>query len=898
VSKILTKQELSKLIKEQILWPGWDYHLKETVKAVDIPTGQGVRSSSHTYYSRVEENVVNQELDAVVEILIDQLYQRYLDIENWVTIFDPYLADSDKECVAFYAPKHGLQYGDRIRVYNSLNYTREFEVLNSPGDGNDDYILVASSYYPEDLTDTSYYTIVSPDGYVESAYKYFEPAPVKRCDFPTLESPMFLPLLGQKVGYTYDPSKSIAVNRKFITNAIDIYRIKGSITSIKRVMRLLGYDCEVYEPHVDIFRYNLSTYNGPHRIQTWDYYHHGVFEIVTEGIPLSAYKAQIASTVQPAGTRMVSAVMLPMNPVAFVIGTGLPHDQKSVNALFMEIIVKAIKAGDRYDGISPRRSRSGSREVIGFYKDIGLDIYAEAFRRVWDSHIFTFENLSDKVWKQTPANIYSKSLGVKSGPKLSYEYEDSEYDEQTPFDRQPSFEVEQQQLRLPQRSVTAKRSGLFVKSGHRGTGTIPLSRVWIKHHGPVLSDAVFSNDNCTGFDRSLVLDLGLVGGIVPEEEGSRFDEDRVLSGNISLFGFELTIESRADLFDWFDRLPYMYDDECRLITVSDQTQNLVWDNQIDFGFLQDPVIAENLEKETISFDDGSRSGLQTAYGFYVQPAKFWDQGTLVKADDSTERSFDSDRRSSGGEFWDFSVDIIRDPERWDRQSIKETQIRWEEKIARSYSDTANLIPIYDSSYNFVPEPFDVWVFPENGFAYFQVNQFDQEDGRRSGLGIAQYGFDVKVEAFELTITDWVEKRLSLYSDKTPLVRMSTLQTNYVPESFFIDLGLDFISQTVSDEIVQDQDSRSGSTYFEADVQIVTDLDMRDWTDKLNASYSSDVSVVTVYSATEEFMWERFDVHVYKDSISEICFEPEYDRTERSGTDLIVSSTFDVTIVRD
>jgi hypothetical protein len=894
LSNILTKQQLSKLIKENILWPGWDYHIQESVKAVDSPTGQGGRASSHTYYSRVEENIVNQELDAVVEILIDQLYQRYLDIERWVEIFDPNLADSDKECVALYAPNHGLKYGDKIRIYNTLNYNREFEVLNTDGDGNQDYILVPSSYSPEELSDSCYYTIVSLDGYSESDYKYFGSAAVHRCDSPRLEAPVFLPLLGQKVGYTYDPSKSIAVNRKLIQNAIDIYKIKGSITSIKRVMRLLGYDCEVYEPYVDIFRYNISTYDGPHRIQNWDFYHHGVFEIITNDVPLSAYKSAIASTVQPAGTRLVSAVMETMNLVPFIIGTGLPQDQKSIHVLFVEMIAKSLKAGDLFDGFSPRRSRSGSREVTGFYKDLGIDIYSTAFRRVWDSHIFSFAELAEKVWKEKPAAIFSTSRGVKSGPVRTFDYGASEYTEQSPFDLQLHFDVNPQQLRLPQRSMHAVRSGSFVASGQRGTG-VPLSRYWIRHHGPVLSDAIFSNENCHGFDRLLGIDLGLVGGVVPEEEGTRFDEDRVLSGGVNLFGFELTIERRYDILDWADRLPYMYDDECRLIKLYDADHNFVWRNYLDFGTSFDPTVAKDFKEEVIYFDDSSRSGRQTAYGFQVQPAMFWDLGTYVRYDDDKSEAFDFDRVLSGGDTArDFEVDIVRDPERWDRQLWKEKMLHWEERLARSYRDTANLVQMYSPSYQFVKEPFEVSLFTEPGYSYLRLNDFDSEGGRRSGLGIAEFGFEVKISALKIEIADWADKQASLYSDRTPLVRVSTIETNYAVTPFTVDLGVESIPYPLP-ELIQDYSTRSGTTYFDADVKIVVDPGVRGWREKLTSSYTQDANVVPIYSEIQEFMWDRFDIHIHRDASIQTAWYNQQEETERSGYGSVADNAFDVIV---
>ena len=223
---------------------------------------------------------------------------------------------------------------------------------------------------------------------------------------------IFLPHIGYKVGLRYDPSLTIDENRRFIKSAIDIYRIKGSILSIKRVMTLLGYSCEVVEPHKLMMKYGISKYNFIDHYQDWRYYHDGVFEIVTDNVSLNKYKDTISNLVQPVGTRLVARANINLGLVPFLGDVITEYS----NSYFTELIVKLFKAGSIFDEITYERTRSGNVDLFGIYADMGIELGSVVgFRRVWDSQIFSLSDLSVPNIVINPARRYSVTQGAFSG---------------------------------------------------------------------------------------------------------------------------------------------------------------------------------------------------------------------------------------------------------------------------------------------------------------------------------------------------------------------------------------------------------------------------------------------------------------------------------------------------
>ena len=233
----LSKQQFADLVKNKILWPDWNYQLANTI--------DGILNSS------------NLEIEGVVEIIIDTLYTLYLNNERWIEIIDVGITDGISEGVVFSAPGNTVKVNDTICIYNSPNFDGRYTVVASTANT----IVIGVVYREEVISDETYYTIVSPDGYTESDYQYFERGS-EVLPYNSTVIPKYLPYIGQKIGYKYDPRLTVAQNRDFIRSAISVYRIKGTILSIKRMMSLLGYQCEVYEPYKNMYRYGKSTYSG------------------------------------------------------------------------------------------------------------------------------------------------------------------------------------------------------------------------------------------------------------------------------------------------------------------------------------------------------------------------------------------------------------------------------------------------------------------------------------------------------------------------------------------------------------------------------------------------------------------------------------------------------------
>jgi hypothetical protein len=597
----LSKEQFADLIKNKIMWADWNFQLADTVDGLI--------------------NATNKEMEGVVEIVIDALYQKYVEIERWIEIIDVNTTDGRSESVVLRAPGHKVKKGDIIRVYGSPNYAGEHVVM----DVTSDTIILGVVFKSEQINDQTYYTIVSPDGYRESDYQYF----VRGSEVTPYNSsivPKYLPLIGQKIGYKYDPRLSVAQNRKFIQSAIEVYRIKGTVLSIQRMMRLLGYECQVYEPYKNIYRYGKSAYSGVDHITDWNYYHHGVFEIITEGIPLALYKDIIAGTVQPVGTRLSGLCKNTLSIVPIIAEHEIQANK--FNSIYQELAVKFVMSGAIYDVSSTERSRSASRQVTGFYSDRGVEMIVQAYRRVFDSALFAFEDLVEETWSVKPAGAYSTSRGAYSSLDRKKVYLPCPYTENTPFDLQLPFELDLFSARLPGRSDHGSRSGRFRMSGTPGTGW-NWSRFWIYHQGPIVelieADKNLAKDD---FDRTVGIEIYL-GQPAMVGPGVRLDIDRLRSGHVNIHGFEMiTAWQYRGPTDWDNKLYYMYDDGCRYIQLYNLSENFSGDT-FERGIALAPLIVRHDEPNI--HDVARRSRKRHAVGFSVDLSFEFDPGEGERA---------------------------------------------------------------------------------------------------------------------------------------------------------------------------------------------------------------------------------------------------------------------------
>lgn len=563
---MLSKQQFSELIKKNYMWPGYDWYLKST--------SNGLESASNEY------------INNTIEIIIEYLYQKYIYIQLFSNIFDLNKTDTDKEIIGIKSTNHQLSPGDVIRIYGTLNYNGEYPVLNSPlsiphfqkWESISDYIFIGNTYIQETISDSCYYTIVSPDKYTESNPYYFDNNfSVVRCN--DISDPIYLPSIGYKVGYLYDPSLTISENRRFIKSVIDIYRIKGSILSIKRVMGLLGYSCEIFEPFKSILKYGRSRYDFTHHYQDWRYYHEGVFEVITDGISIDKYKNQISSLVQPVGTRMVARSNLDLGLLPFLgdIETEYSH------SYFTELLVKIYKSGNIFDSISTQRTRSGNVDLHGLYADIGLEIgNVPNYRKVWDSQIFSLSDLSIPIIIVNPARRFSQTQGSFSSDTSNVTGWESPYDETSRFDLQLDIQLNIKNERPAMRSEFAKRSGDFAMSGLDGNSWSWKPYYLIHYENPI--QAIPEG----GIENPIDAIINLDGyAEYPTYSGNILSDNKNFSGRRNIYGIEIITGYRfLTLEDWENKLYWMWDDVSIIIDFSyecqclDQVTDIVVDPEI------------------------------------------------------------------------------------------------------------------------------------------------------------------------------------------------------------------------------------------------------------------------------------------------------------------------------
>lgn len=619
---MISKSQLRSLIKDNLLWPGWNWVIKETVEGI--------------------QNTINEEVDGLVEILIEYLYQLHMNTVNWTDIFNVDTSDKTREVTGIPCQNNNLHPNDIIRIDGTLNYNDRYTVhsadtttvyiynpykpekfrlkyicdvcgyyrITEQQVSGANYCPICTSRYPDKITLLKYdpprIFKISEDGYSESEPIYIN-LYEETIKTNIVLDPIFLPHVGYKVGYVYNKSLSIAQNRKFIRSAIDVYRIKGTILSVKRLMRLMGYDCRVNEPFKEIFKLNKSKLGGNHKLVDWGYYHDGIFEIETDDISLPLYKQIITSTVQPAGTRLVGRNNISM-PIVLMLRPSESIDAL-YKAIYIESVIRLLKSGDIYDVKSSiRRSKSGDRHVSGFYISKGIEMFAQAFRKVFDSEIFSLADLTTSYVVEIPAGQYSGGRGPYSGSVKKTFWNTTAYTELSPLDLQLSFSVRDYQARLPGRSDHGVRSGKFSQSGTEGVGW-NKSRYWIQNYGPIISllseDTNFASN---GLERTVFTDLKLISPI-----GNQLSVNRVLSNFKRVHGFELITEILyKGISDWENKLYYMYDDGIRHVPIYEIT-----DNFAKVGFISDKHLKPlevTATPKVFTRNVSRRSGRRMLYG--------------------------------------------------------------------------------------------------------------------------------------------------------------------------------------------------------------------------------------------------------------------------------------------
>lgn len=573
---MLTKKEFGNLIKSNFLWPGYNWRL--------ISTANGLEGSTNEY------------LDGVVEILIDTLYQKYLSSQNIVSVFDVQTTDSSKETVSLQCNNHNLTPGVKIKVYGTNFYDGEYEVLESL----DDSIWIGQSYTPEILSNSAYFTRLSDDWYEESSpYPLTPGSVVAKIENP--QSPTFLPLIGLDLGYPYDDRRDIAENRKLIQRAVPFYQLKGTQKSIHIVMDWLGYKCEVIEPFKDILKYGISKYDFKHHYQDWAYYHDGVFEVITDGVSLNQYQRTLRNSVQVAGTRLVGRANINLGLIPIVNEILYTHS----DSIFIEAVVRAYVAGNIYDTITdPRaRTRSGNLALSGIYLDLSVDIGSlQSFRRIWDTNLFSFDDVTEPITETIPANTLSVIRGAYSGQVNIITGYETPYDETTPFDLQLPISVVARSERPAIRSEYCnKRSESNSRSGLDGNN-------WEYKPAYILDFNDSIDMGLADYDNPIEIISNLDGGFLPYSQrfGDILDVNDSYSGIRSLYGFELAVGYREyTMRDWSDKIYWSWDDVAVRVDMS--STSLTW-KDYSMDIVREPIMISTYSQEEVYSSNASLSG--------------------------------------------------------------------------------------------------------------------------------------------------------------------------------------------------------------------------------------------------------------------------------------------------
>jgi len=115
--------------------------------------------------------------------------------------------------------------------------------------------------------------------------------------------PEFLPHLGAMVGWHWDPTLDVGIQRRSIEQLVKQHHTKGTIPGIERIVRKRGAQyVKVNILSERLFTTSVSTTSGPDRIPDALTFRYGSYEIVTD-IPRSAFEDDLLRYAHPAGTR-------------------------------------------------------------------------------------------------------------------------------------------------------------------------------------------------------------------------------------------------------------------------------------------------------------------------------------------------------------------------------------------------------------------------------------------------------------------------------------------------------------------------------------------------------------------------------------------------------------------
>lgn len=141
------------------------------------------------------------------------------------------------------------------------------------------HILEPLKRYPTTISDTIFSIILQR---LEELY-------LLTVRFPEIVSPDsnrldILRAIADQFEFTIRTDADIEEQVSILESVIEVYKKRGSIDSIENMWRYYGgnlpKDIKVKIPSYDIFRYNISTWSGAHRLQDKDTHRPGVYEVV------------------------------------------------------------------------------------------------------------------------------------------------------------------------------------------------------------------------------------------------------------------------------------------------------------------------------------------------------------------------------------------------------------------------------------------------------------------------------------------------------------------------------------------------------------------------------------------------------------------------------------------
>ncbi|AWD93035.1 tail protein [Bacillus phage vB_BceM-HSE3] len=362
-------------------------------------------------------------------------------------------------------------------------------------------VYLKSAYVPEVLLAQDDYSLM-----VDIIAKEFYKLYVKTEEFTYLVDPdlcpeQFLPYLAQLVGYDYQYDIPAKNQRIIIKNILQIYKRRGTIDSIKSVVKYLGKvddlltgnepltDIQIFEPYKYIRRYSQSSFSGTDRFADYDFWNYGIYEIISPQSP-HLYKDALKD-VHPAGTK----VWFSSNQEIWIPdGSGYTEveDPKTDYELIIELILQFSNSGARFsvDGGGAKRTRSGRKSLWGINVDVEYDLgLARFFRKMGESKVLRRKDFIETIPiypKTTPIIFSSKpkrsTNGVHSGNHSLIQYEEKDtFDPEAETDLQMPADTHTWSLRPATRSHHADRSGMYSFDGAPDGG-------WVEKPYDVVTD--------------------------------------------------------------------------------------------------------------------------------------------------------------------------------------------------------------------------------------------------------------------------------------------------------------------------------------------------------------------------------------------------------------------------